>query len=70
MLSNLNSLQSTISDLKEIVDRNQGVNHETSLLVKQMEQLIDEIERKARKKKLINNDVQVPVPPLQSVPAI
>lgn len=69
MLSNLNSLQSTINDLKEIVDRNQGANHETTLLVKQMEQLIDEIEHKARKKKLIS-DVPTVSPPLQGVPAL
>ncbi len=68
MLSNLNSLQSTISDLKEIVNRNQGANHETTVLVKQMEQLVDEIERKARKKKLI---IDIPAPPLiQGLPAL
>jgi hypothetical protein len=68
MLSNLNSLQSTINDLQEIVDRNQGANHETSLLVKQMEQLVEEIELKARKKKLV---VDIPMPNLaQGVPAI
>lgn len=68
MLSNLNSLQSTISDLKEIVDRNQGANHETSLLVKQMEQLVEEMEQKARTKKLI---ADVPIPPMiQGIPAV
>lgn len=68
MLSNLNSLQSTISDLKEIVDRNQGANHETSLLVKQMEQLVEEMEQKARTKKLI---ADVPMPSMiQGIPAV
>lgn len=67
MLSNLNSLQSTIQDLQEIVARHQGANHETSLLVKQMEQLVDEIERKARKRKLISD---IAVPPLSSIPAL
>jgi hypothetical protein len=69
MLNNdLNSLQNTISDLKEIVDRNPGANNETSLLVKQMEQLVGEIELKARKKKLI---ADVPMPSLgQGIPAV
>lgn len=61
MLSNLNLLHSSIKDLKEIVDKNQGPNHETVLLVKQMEQLVAEIENKARKKKLID-DAAPPVP--------
>jgi uncharacterized protein YoxC len=60
MLSNLNSLQTTISDLAEIVDRNQGANHETTLLVKQMQQLVDEMERKARKRKPIVDVVPMP----------
>lgn len=60
MISNLNSLQNTISDLQEIVERNQGANHETSLLVKQMEQLVVEIERKARTKKLLVDGVSAP----------
>ena len=64
MLTNLNSLQSTISDLHEILDRNQGANHESTLLVKQMEQLVEEIERKARKRKIV-----VDLPPLPQ-PAI
>jgi uncharacterized protein YoxC len=68
MLNDLNSLQSTINHLQEIVDRNQGANHETSLLVKQMEQLVEEIEQKARKKKPV---VDIPMPNLaQGVPAI
>jgi hypothetical protein len=67
MLSNLNSLQSAISELKEIVDRNQGANNETSLLVKQMEQLVGEMERKARTKKPTG---EIAVPPLQSVPVV
>jgi hypothetical protein len=53
MISNLNSLQNTISDLQEIVERNQGANHETSVLVRQMEQLVVEIEQKARKRVMI-----------------
>lgn len=60
MISNLNSLQNTISDLQEIVERNQGANHETSLLVKQMEQLVVEIERKARNNKLLVDGVPAP----------
>jgi hypothetical protein len=68
MLSNLDSLQNTINDLKEIVDRNPSANNETRLLVKQMEQLVDEIERKARKKSLIPD---VPMPSLgQGIPAV
>lgn len=51
MLTDLNSLQSTINDLHEIVTRNQGANHETSLLVKQMEKLVQEIESKTRSKR-------------------
>jgi hypothetical protein len=60
MISNLNSLQNTISDLQEIVERNQGANHETSLLVKQMEQLVVEIERKARNNQLLVDGVSAP----------
>lgn len=66
MQSNLNSLQTTISDLKEIVARNQGANHESALLVKQMEQLVQEMEKKAKKRPLAD----IPAPPLQSVPAL
>ena len=62
MLSNLNSLHSTIKDLKEIVDKNQGSNSESTFLVKQMEQLVSEIETKARKKKLIQD-----APPVQAM---
>lgn len=68
MLNNLNSLQSAISDLQEIVERNQGANHETAVLVKQMEQLVEEIERKAQKRNVV---AEVPLPPLtQGIPAI
>ena len=73
MLSNLNSLHSTIKDLKEIVDKNQGSNHETTVLVKQMEQLVSEIEKKARKKKLFAEaPVQVAIHPMsiQTAPVI
>lgn len=48
-MNNLNSLQSTIQDLKEIVSRNQGANHESSLIVRQIEQIVADIERKTRK---------------------
>jgi hypothetical protein len=49
-LSSLNLIQDTIADLRQIVDRNQGAHHEAALLVKQMEQLVAEMEHKARSK--------------------
>jgi hypothetical protein len=48
-VNNLNSIQSTIADLKEIVQRNQGANHETAQLVRQMETTVADIERKTHK---------------------
>ena len=48
MLNNLNSLQSTIESLKEIVQRNQGASHEAALLVAQMERTVADIERKTK----------------------
>jgi hypothetical protein len=57
----LNPLQTTIKDLQVIVDKNQGVDHEAALLVKQMQQLISEMERKAKGRK---SDAALPKPPL------
>ncbi len=60
-LSNLSSLQMTIQNLKEIVDKNQGEKNETYLVVKQMEILVEEIERKARLKKTPETVLPLPV---------
>lgn len=63
MLANLNSIQSTIKDLKEIVAKNQGTNHETIILVRQMEQLVSDIETKAKTApKKSNHDLPLPAP--------
>jgi hypothetical protein len=58
-LNNLNSLQGTIADLKEIVQRNQGADHEASKTVYQIEQILADIERKTRKN-AITFEVVVP----------
>jgi len=47
-VNNLNSLQGTIADLKEIVQRNQGADHEASKTVYRIEEIVADIERKAR----------------------
>ena len=57
----LNPLQTTIQDLQNIVDKNQGADHEAALLVKQMQQLISEMERKAKGRKA---ELPLPKPPL------
>lgn len=68
-MSNLNSLQSTIKDLKEIIQKNQGANEETSVLVTQMEQLVAEIEQKsARGKKQVTDVLVSPV--VHTVPVV
>jgi len=46
---NQNSLQGTIQQLKEIVTNVQGEDHEAYQLVRQMEFLVAEIERKTYK---------------------
>ena len=61
-LSNLNSIQNTIGDLKQIVDRNQGGNHELTQIVKQMELLVTEMEQKARKNKKNSGAETMPAP--------
>jgi hypothetical protein len=67
-LGNLNSLQSTIADLKEIVQRNQGVQAEAFTAVRQMEQLIADIERKTLKNASIT--VVIPTGSAQGIPVI
>jgi hypothetical protein len=67
-LNNLNSLQGTIADLKEIVQRNQGSDHEAAKLVYQMEQTLADIERKTRKNS-ITFEVVVQ-PSVQTAPII
>jgi hypothetical protein len=62
MLTNLNSMQSTIQDLKEIVAKNQGANHETVVLVRQMEQLVADIENKAQKQNIFATELAMPKP--------
>lgn len=44
--SNLNSLQTTLQTLKEIVEKNQGEHHETAQLVRRMESLVADMEQK------------------------
>lgn len=63
MLSNLNSMQSTLQDLKEIVTKNQGANHETSAVVRQMEVLLSDLELKAQNNTISLNDLPLSVPP-------
>ena len=67
-MNNLNSLQGTIADLKEIVQRNQGSDHEASKLVYQIEQTLADIERKTRKNS-ITFDVVVQ-PAVQTAPVV
>lgn len=45
--SNLNSLQTTLQTLKEIVEKNQGEQHETAQLVRRMEVLVADMEQKS-----------------------
>lgn len=45
--SNLNSLQTTLQTLKEIVEKNQGEHHETAQLVRRMESLVADMEQKS-----------------------
>ena len=44
---NETSLKSTFKELKEIVSRNQGENHESIAMVNELESLISDLERKA-----------------------
>jgi hypothetical protein len=67
MLTNLNSMQTTIRDLKEIVSKNQGTNHETTVLVRQMEQLVADLENKAKKTNKSSNDIAIAMPFTQSL---
>ena len=67
-MNNLNSLQGTIADLKEIVQRNQGADHEASKTVYRIEQIVADIERKARKN-AITFEVVVP-PAVQAAPVV
>ncbi len=61
MLSNLNSMQSTIQDLKEIVSKTQESNTETIVLVRQMEQILADIEKKTVTGKQ-PSDLDLPIP--------
>lgn len=45
--SNLNSLRATLQTLKEIVEKNQGEQHETAQLVNRMELLVAGMEQKS-----------------------
>jgi uncharacterized protein YoxC len=42
----LDSLQTTLQTLKEIVEKNQGEQHETAQLVRRMESLVADMEQK------------------------
>jgi hypothetical protein len=54
---------STLQDLKAIVTKNQGAEHETSAVVRQMEQLLSDLERKAENNKKSLNDLPLSLPP-------
>ncbi len=45
--SNLDSVETTLRDLKDILDRNHPDSHETSMLMKDMERLVAEMKSKA-----------------------
>lgn len=45
---NQNSLNGTIADLKEILCRSQAENHESKVLLGQIEALVQDIEKKVR----------------------
>ena len=45
--SSLGSLLTAIEDLKRIINRDQGEKHETALLLRQLEQLVTDINEKA-----------------------
>lgn len=45
---NQNSLNGTIADLKEILSRSQAENHESKVLLGQIEALVQDIEKKVR----------------------
>ena len=51
ILNDLTSLHNTIQSLKEIVQRNQGNDHEASRVVRQIELTLAEIERKTNNKR-------------------
>lgn len=46
-LSSINSMQTTVADLKNIIDRNHASNTESTSAVKQMQLLLGELERRA-----------------------
>lgn len=41
-----NSLRTTVSQLKDVVSRHQGADHETVQIVRELESIVAEIERK------------------------
>ncbi len=42
-----NSINQAVNQLKEVVARHQGVDHETNAMVREIEAIISDIERKA-----------------------
>lgn len=68
-LSDINSLQTTVADLKSIIDRNHSGNPESTLAVKQMELLLSELERKTAHMKARNAESMLPPLSTASMPA-
>ncbi len=60
--SSQNSMKATIQQLKEIVTSIQGEDHETSQLIRQMEVVVDGIERKNTRGQQLAVHVATPAP--------
>ena len=65
-MNNLNTMQDTLRDLKEIVQRNQGADHESAMVVRRIEHIVAEIERKTRK----STNTMVVSPVVQAIPLV
>jgi predicted secreted Zn-dependent protease len=65
-----NSINQAVTQLKEVVARHQGVDHETNAMLREIEEIVSDIERKAVGLSLgenpgeaqINSQITVPPP--------
>lgn len=64
-----NSLSQAVKQLKEVVARHQGADHETNAMVREIEAIVSDIERKAVDLSVgeRSSEVLIPVPPVNLV---
>lgn len=64
-----NSLNQAVKQLKEVVSRHQGEDHETTAMVRELEAIVADIERKAVLSTVQerNNENQMVAPPINMV---